>query len=70
VPQSEKAGGATKAISNLPRVAYLKFKAWPSRLGFRHEDDNLILQKRIMQRSPKKDARMIIRKDVAGNERM
>jgi hypothetical protein len=67
VPQRKEAGRATEALANLPRVAYPKFKAWTSRLGFRHETDNLILEKRIMQRSPKKDARMIIGKDLAGD---
>jgi hypothetical protein len=54
VPQSKKAGTATEAFAHLPRVAYPKFKAWASRLGLRHEADNLMLEK-AQRRMPGKD---------------
>jgi hypothetical protein len=40
--------------ANLPKRAHPKIKAWPSRLGLGHEADELILEKMINVKKPKK----------------
>jgi len=43
--------------ANLSKQAYPIIKAWPSRLGVGHEADKPILEKMIMSKSPKKEAK-------------
>jgi hypothetical protein len=53
VSHNKGVGRASLNFAYLPRGAHHKIRARPSRLGFGHDADNLILEKKIMLRSPK-----------------
>jgi len=61
VSNSERVGRAAQALAYLPRGTHPKIKAWLSRLWVGYEADNLSVE---MLRSPKKDVKMIIGKDL------
>jgi len=52
------AGKALQVSANLPKWAHPKIKAWPSRLGVGYEADEPILEKMIVSRSPKREAKV------------
>jgi hypothetical protein len=65
VPHNKGTGSVPQAFNKLPRGTHAKIKAWSSRLGIVNKANNLILEKEIILRNPKKDAAIITGKYIA-----